>query len=124
VWPVIDDNNNQLRVVIINKRPSTPANVTLVIPKIGGWGNAQVSRLVAGGPSPLDAQTGISVGGIYFDDNSVMQGSKTTENVNRAYNNYKLSWSVYMPPASAALVTIPRQTSGSGARGGGASVAK
>jgi hypothetical protein len=124
VWPLIADNDNQLRVVIVNKRASEAANVTLTVPKVGGWGNAQVSRMVAEGPSPLDAQTGISVGGIYFDADSNMQGKKVSEVVNRVYSNYKLNWSIYMPPASAALVTIPRQTSGAAARGGGAAVAK
>ncbi|GBF91995.1 hypothetical protein Rsub_04719 [Raphidocelis subcapitata] len=108
VWPLWGAPEKQVRVVVINKRADKAGNVTLSFSKGGNFGDAEVLRLVANSASPLDAQTGISLGGQYWDDETVMQGQRTTEKAPRAAAGGKQSWSIYMPPGSAAIVTIPK----------------
>jgi hypothetical protein len=111
VWPLWDEDKKQLRVVVINKRASDGFNATIGIPKASGYGDATVTRLVAPGDNPLEARTGVTLGGEYFDDNAKLSGSPKTERAPRAYvgTPAQLAWRVYVPPASAALLVIPRQ---------------
>ena len=95
-----------VRIVVINKRPRDSVNLNLVINKPGGWGTAEVTRLVAQGG--LEAKTGISLGGQYFDDNAQLQGAQSVEKVNGRVADGKSVWTVSMPPASAALIKIPK----------------
>lgn len=108
VWPLWGAPEKQVRVVVINKRPDAAGNVTLAFNKGDGYGDAEVLRLTAEGRSPLEAQTGISLGGQYWDEETVLQGQRTTEKVPRVSAGGKQSWTIYMPPGSAALVTIPK----------------
>jgi hypothetical protein len=109
VWPLWSAKDKLLRVVVINKRPSDALNVTLEVDKAGGFGPATVTRLLAPGPNPLEAKTGITLGGVYFDDNAVKAGKPSSEHALRVRAaDGNLSWNIYMPPASAALVEMLR----------------
>jgi hypothetical protein len=82
-----------------------------VIPKDGGFGSAEITRLTAasaGGASPLESKFGITLGGQYFDDNANLSGSKSVETVKSTSAGGKLSYAINMPAASAALIKIQR----------------
>ncbi|KAI8467768.1 MAG: hypothetical protein J3K34DRAFT_480182 [Monoraphidium minutum] len=108
VWPLWAGMDKQLRVVIINKRPTEAVNVTLAVAKPGGWGPASILRLTAGGPAPLEAKHSITVGGVYFNEKAEKVGTQSVERVLRGSKDGKLTWTIYMPQASAALVAIQR----------------
>jgi hypothetical protein len=93
---------------VINKRPSEAGNVTLTVDKSAGFGPATIVRLLAAASNPLEAKSGISLGGEYFDDRAQLAGAPSAEHVPRALVDGRLAWRVYMPRASAALVTILR----------------
>lgn len=110
VWPLWNEKDKALRVVVINKRPSTAVNVTLAVNKPSGFGFATITRMVAPGTNPLEAKTGVTVGGQFFDANAELAGAPAAERILRSGYQGKLAWRVYMPPGSAALVVIPRVT--------------
>jgi hypothetical protein len=98
--------------VVINKDPSKAGSVTLRVPKSAGYAtSATVSRLIATGPEPLAALNGtISLGGITYGDGIAKSGKERTETLAATRKNGSgLELQLYMPPASAALVRLPRQ---------------
>jgi hypothetical protein len=125
VWPLWGDAERELRVVVINKRPSEAVTVVLRLPRRlagAGFGPAAVSRMVAPGDAPLEARGGVSLGGITFAVGGAPQGAPTREAVPPAADDDGApAWPVYMPPGSAALVVIPRSGTAAGARVGGGS---
>lgn len=110
VWPLWNEKDKALRVVVINKRPDAAVNVTLAVNKPSGFGFATITRMVAPGQNPLEARTGVTVGGQYFNEAAVLSGAPSAERILRSGYEGKLAWRVYMPPASAALVVIPKAT--------------
>lgn len=108
VWPLWDGAARQLRVVVINKRASEAVDATLRIPKAGGFGAASISRLVASGGAPLEAKSGITLGGVAYGLGGKAQGAPASEVVPRVGAGGRSTWRVYMPPGSAAIVTIER----------------
>ncbi len=110
VWPLWGDAEKELRVVVINKRADEAMDVTLRIPKAGGYGDSKITRLVAQGDAPLEAKSGISVGGITYGMGGKLQGSPVTEAAARVAvdGGKKSAWKIYMPAGSAALVVIKR----------------
>lgn len=109
VWPLLDVNNEELRVVIINKHPSQAGNQTIRINRgLGYGGGAAVTRLVARGDDPLSATSGVTIGGYFFAMGGVQQGSDRTEWVAMNKNEGMQAWEIYMPPASAALVRVKK----------------
>lgn len=104
-------SKNELRFLVINKRAADVENVTLGIKRAAGFGDATVTRLVAAGVArPLEAKSGITLGGQYWDDASELKGARASERVARGYTGGKLMWRVRMPPGSAALLVIPAAT--------------
>ncbi len=109
VWPLWGEDEKELRVVIINKRPLDAVNATLRLDKPGGFGAASITRLVAQGDRPLEARGGaISLGGITYVLGGEARGSPVAEAAPRFASGGRLAWTVYMPPGSAALVVIKR----------------
>jgi len=118
VFPLKDASSGALRVVLINKSPREAGNVALRLPT-GGRGagslpRATVTRMVARGDSPLEAKEAggaITLGGVWLDLGGVERGSAATEGVQAgpgAGGGGFAAYKVYMPPASAAIVEIPR----------------
>jgi hypothetical protein len=108
VWPLWDEAEKELRIVVINKRANEAIDAVLRIAKPGGYGAASVARLVAAGDAPLQAKGGVSIGGITYGLGGKLQGTPAIETVARSASDGKLAWKIYMSPGSAALVTIKR----------------
>lgn len=108
VWPLWGEPEKELRVVVINKRPSEAAEVLLRVAKPGGYGSASVTRLVAAGDAPLEAKGGVTLGGITYGNGGKLQGSQVVETVKRESDGGRLAWRIAMPPGSAALVVVTR----------------
>jgi hypothetical protein len=97
--------------VVINKDPKRAGTATLKASKGGSYAsNAAVSRLlVSGTADPLSARKGISLGGITYGDGIAQSGSRKVESLAvKAAAGGGLEVVLNMPPASAALVTLPR----------------
>lgn len=111
VWPLKDVGDQELRIVVINKHPSQAAKQVIRLDRSQGSGYdspALVSRLVARGEDPLSATSGITIGGFYYAVGGVQKGDDATETVPMMPTvDGKVSWTLYMPPGSAAVVTIP-----------------
>lgn len=110
VWPLMDIESLDLRVVIINKHPSQAGRQVIRLSRGEGDGYdtpAMVSRLVARGEDPLSATSGITIGGYYYAVGGVEKGEDATETVPMSLTDDDMvSWTIYMPPGSAALVTV------------------
>jgi hypothetical protein len=104
MFPLVDDNTGNVRVVLINKMHWSDATVTLYVNR-GWWGPASAVRLTA--KDGLTATTGITLGGLYFPNNRLpLSGKLTPEDVPRRADNGRMAYDVYMPFASAAIVTM------------------
>lgn len=110
VWPLWGEAERELRVVVINKRPSEAGEATIRVASDGAkWGDASVERLAARGDAPLEARgAAITLGGITYGLGGRLQGREATETVARADSEGRPAWKVYMPAGSAAIVTIKR----------------
>jgi len=112
VWPLLDVNSEELRVVIINKHPSQAGTQSIRINRSWGYaGPAKVSRLVARGEDPLSATGGVTIGGYFYGLGGVQKGEDRSEYVQMTPDNGMQAWKIYMPPGSAALVTLPKTNS-------------
>eukprot|EP00878_Enallax_costatus_P009834 GHUV01010268.1.p1 GENE.GHUV01010268.1~~GHUV01010268.1.p1 ORF type:complete len:631 (+),score=180.97 GHUV01010268.1:56-1948(+) len=113
VWPLVDVYDRELRIVVVNKHPSEAGSQTLTLNLLVGDGYdsaAEVSRLVARGEDPLSATSSITIGGLYYAVGGVEQGEEVTEIVPMTPTaDGRVSWTIYMPPGSAALVTVECQ---------------
>lgn len=80
------------------------------MPKANGYAtSASVSRLLASGPDPLSASSGISLAGVTYGNGIAQSGTEATETLaGKAGAAGGLDFSLYMPPGSAALVRLPR----------------
>jgi hypothetical protein len=122
IWPLWDETNRELRIILINKRRNESLSAHLVLPAGNGtqWApTAMVTRMVAAGPDPLMAKEGVSLGGITFDyAGGFPDGQPQWEEVDacewgggsgtNATNSTQSSWGIEVPRASAAMVTIKR----------------
>lgn len=99
VWATIDQNNT-VRVAIINKDKSYSGDVDISLP---GYGTGQVLRLVA--PS-YQSKDGISLGGQTFDGSidGTPVGTQTTHSVSPSNGVYGIA----VRPCTAVLVTITK----------------
>eukprot|EP00775_Hariotina_reticulata_P005367 gene5367-5602_t len=111
VWSLQDLKSGHIRWVVLNKDPSRPGTAVLRLNRKSGYSSeAQVTRLLASGPDPLSATTGISLGGIIYADGGVRQGSAKTEKVlSDLASDGNIRLTVSMPPGSAAIVQLPKQ---------------
>lgn len=75
--------------------------------KKGGWGDASITRLVASGQEPLEEASAITLGGLRYLDGGGREGVPTVDMARRMVVCGASVWKVYMPPGSAALITIP-----------------
>jgi hypothetical protein len=95
---------------VINKDPARAGSAVLQVSGAGSGYAAQasVSRLLA---PTLSAKQGISLGGITYGDGAAQRGSPVAERVEAkaAAGGGGLEMQLYMPPGSAALVTLPRK---------------
>ena len=112
VWPLWDEGARELRAVVINKRASEAADALLRI--AGGrredfQPDARVARLVAKGAAPLEARDGITIAGQSYQLGGKLVGSAVEETVKSEVSDGTQAWRVYMPPGSAALVTLKRK---------------
>jgi hypothetical protein len=111
VWPLMDTANGELRFVLINKHPHQAATQVLRLPADSSSSYqsiAALSRLVAQGADPLSATNGITLGGRYYSAGCVQQGKDQTLLLQAdAGPTKQLAWSIYLPPGSATLVTVP-----------------
>lgn len=121
VFPLQDAASGALRVVLINKSAREAGNVALRLPSAAGAGappaslpSATVTRMVARGDNPLEAREGggaITLGGKWLDVGGVEKGEAAEESVKAGPGGGGsgfAAWRVYVPPASAAIVEIPR----------------
>lgn len=109
VWPLVDNRDATLRIVIINKLPADGANVTLAPNRWGAYGAGALTRLIS--KNGMTEKLQIYLGGqTYAGTGDVLAGARMTEVVPRrpAVNPGRPgTWVVYMPPGSAALLTVP-----------------
>jgi hypothetical protein len=99
-WATVDPAGTR-RVVVINKNPFNTRRVVLRVPGAGARGRVQ--RLV--GPS-ITATSGITLAGQGYGNATTdgrLRGKVRNERVVRQGGAFRVD----MPPASAALVTIP-----------------
>jgi Glycosyl hydrolase family 79 C-terminal beta domain len=100
-WATVDPAGTR-RVVVINKNPAKTRRVVLRVP--GGGAAGRVQRLV--GPS-ITATSGIKLAGQSYGNATTdgrLRGKLRNERVARSGGAFRVD----MPPASAALVTIPQ----------------
>lgn len=107
LWPLLDVNSRQLRVVVINKHASLAGSQVICISS--RWtqkyaARAKITRLVADGANPLSAKNGITMGGYFYGSGGKMLGSEQFDCANKESRDGTDCWEVYMPAASAALV--------------------
>lgn len=105
-WPLVAARSGALRVVLINKEKATPVVLTVRANR-RDYGAGKLVRLTA--PAGLAATGGARLGGVaYREEGSDMLGSARTERIDVALDSGGNSvLSVFMPPGSAALLTIP-----------------
>lgn len=110
VWPLRDVGDQELRIVVINKHASQAGKQVIRLDRAAGDcydSPALVSRLVAAGQDPLSATSGITLGGYYYAVGGVQRGADASETVQAlASADGSRSWAVYVPPGSAAMITI------------------
>jgi hypothetical protein len=100
-WATVDPAGTR-RVVVINKNPAKTRRVVLRVP--GGGAAGRVQRLV--GPS-ITATSGVTLAGQSYGNATTdgrLRGKLRNERVARRAGAFRVD----MPPASAALVTIPQ----------------
>jgi hypothetical protein len=119
VWPLRDAASGSLRVLVLNKAAFAAANVDVRVNRAAGYGAGSLLRLVARGANPLAAADGITLGGQYYQHGGALAGVEVKEAVPAALVRVPrksggggvdtlLRYRVYMPPGSAALLTIPK----------------
>jgi hypothetical protein len=112
VWALRDGMSGELRWVVINKDPSRAATAVLRADRSASdyAANASVLRLVAASSDPLTASSGISLGNVTYGLAAAPSGQQRTETLKTGSNPAgELKFAVYMPPGSAALVSLPRR---------------
>jgi Glycosyl hydrolase family 79 C-terminal beta domain len=100
-WATVDPAGTR-RIVVVNKNPANTRRVVLRVP--GAAARGKVQRLV--GPS-ITATSGITLAGQSYGvatTNGRLKGKVRNERVARRNGAFRVD----VPPASAALVTIPR----------------
>ncbi len=103
VWPL--KQGAELRFVMINKGPDQAHTVQLEL-NSNAYGDGTLTRLV--GPS-LTAKSGITIAGINYDTpGAEPSGQYQFESVPVVSESSGSSYTVEMPPASAALLVVKR----------------
>lgn len=110
VWPLQVPSTGGVRAVVINKDAAVPALVTVTFNR-GDLGDGRLVRLAARGGG-LGATGGVRLGGVaYADEGVATLGTPRVEAVPRAGGasggggGSSSRYEVYLPPASAALLT-------------------
>eukprot|EP00878_Enallax_costatus_P017264 GHUV01018129.1.p1 GENE.GHUV01018129.1~~GHUV01018129.1.p1 ORF type:complete len:450 (+),score=80.81 GHUV01018129.1:440-1789(+) len=125
VWSLQDLNSKEIRWVVINKDPTRAGTATLKLTKnLGYTPTAKVLRLVAPGDNPLSATTGITLAGVTYGNGGVPRGTRKVEQIDVVADGSGLKLTLYMPPASAALVRLPKAGWVAGGAAGSQAVAR
>ncbi len=112
VFPLMaTDGQQQLRIVVINKLTVSAAKVTLRLGNLdngGAYKNGRVVRMSA--PGGLTATADVQLGGRTFSVGGIETGKEAAEVIARVDGsaNSEAYYSLYMPAASAALLTISK----------------
>lgn len=121
VWPLEDDHSGVVRVVIINKHASASTGVEIQLPDLG-YSHGKLIRLL--GKRGLEDEWGVSLGNMTYSltgqpfgypSGEIIYREQPQSNTNeKAFPLYPLVYKVHMPPASAALLVVPKTASPSG----------
>lgn len=109
VWSVVDSQGAQ-RVMVVHKDmfSTGPATVTITLPAgVTNGGSAVLSRLLPG-PQGINSTSGLSFGGLTFDNtgNGVPVGTPTHDSI--APSADKTSYTFTVDPLTIALLYIPK----------------
>eukprot|EP00878_Enallax_costatus_P030032 GHUV01032636.1.p1 GENE.GHUV01032636.1~~GHUV01032636.1.p1 ORF type:complete len:158 (-),score=18.70 GHUV01032636.1:661-1134(-) len=124
-FPAVRHVPHCCRWVVINKDPTRAGTATLKLTKnLGYTPTAKVLRLVAPGDNPLSATTGITLAGVTYGNGGVPRGTRKVEQIDVVADGSGLKLTLYMPPASAALVRLPKAGWVAGGAAGSQAVAR
>jgi hypothetical protein len=108
LWPLQDVRTGAIRVVIINKHPTSHGRVTVQLDQ-AGYRNARLIRMKA--PS-LESLGGVTLGNMSypFPAGGPPKGRPTAEMLYKQAvpNQGRVQYTVYAPAGSAALLIIPK----------------
>jgi hypothetical protein len=112
VWPLRDAKTGSARVVLINKDATQGAGIVLRFLESAGYGDGKLLRLV--GQKGLQDQWGVKLGGMAYTLGGKPFGVPEGEVVTRSTSlsgahgmeQYPVSYTISMPPGSAALLLL------------------
>jgi hypothetical protein len=118
VWPLRDTATGAGRIVLLNKDAHTTAGLVLRFPASSGYGDGKLIRLV--GARGLAEEWSVSLGNMTYKIGGKPFGVPAGEVVVQAppydsggggpdLSRYSQSYTVVMPPGSAALLILPRK---------------
>lgn len=112
IWPLRDTKSADVRIVIINKDGFSAIQVNIKLTNVADkYGPATLTRLVATGSNPLTAKYGVTLAGQTVDASGRAKGSYVFETVPKTTPKGFTTYSVYMPPGSAALLEVRKSSS-------------
>lgn len=113
VWPLEDNKSKVVRVVIINKHATSGTGVRVELPDVG-YTNGKLIRLL--GKRGLTDEWGVSLGNMTYTLTGKPFGYPAGEIIykqqyqrNTQEKSFPVTYNMYMPPASAALLIVPRK---------------
>lgn len=114
VWSLKDAQTGEVRVVLINKHATDGAGIVLRFPESAGFEDGKLLRLV--GQKGLEDQWSVSLGGMAYTLGGKPFGVPEGERVTRSTSLpgqdgmevWPVSYTVSMPPGSAALLILNR----------------
>lgn len=114
IWSLKDAKTGAARIVLINKHATDGAGVVLRFPESAGYGDGKLLRLV--GQKGLEDQWSVSLGGMAYTIAGKPFGVPEGERVPRSTSLggrdgmevYPLSYTISMPPGSAALLILQK----------------
>jgi len=108
IFPLEEIKTSRVRIVVINKEKWRAGNVDVAIHGPKRYATCKITRLVAAGSNPLEARTGISLGGQAFQERGArLLGKEVRETLTLQLMNGRSQGRIYMPPGSAALLDCP-----------------
>lgn len=116
VWPLEDEKSGVARVVIINKHATAGTGVYVQLPD-WGYSHGKLIRLL--GKRGLSDEWGVSLGNMTYTLTGQPFGypageiiyKEQPQRTTQEKGSNLLQYKVYMPPASAALLIVPKETS-------------
>lgn len=116
IWSLTDSKTGEARVVLINKHATDDAGVVLRFPESAGFGDGKLLRLV--GQKGLEDQWTVSLGGVAYTIGGKPFGIPEGERVVKSnqlegrdgMEVYPVSYTISMPPGSAALLILRKGT--------------